>query len=40
MKTLENWLNNGWLVKHQTSREEIIELFQVADRDLKGRSKI
>ena len=34
MKTLENWLNNGWLVKHRTSRDEIAELFQVADRDL------
>lgn len=34
MKTLENWLNNGWLVKHGTSRDEIAELFQLADRDL------
>ena len=34
MTALENWLNNGWLVKHRTSRDEIAELFQVADRDL------
>lgn len=34
MKILENWLNNGWLVRHKTSRNEIAELFQVAERDL------
>lgn len=34
MKTLEDWLSNGWLVKHKTSGDEITELFEVADRDL------
>lgn len=33
--SLENWLKNGWLVEHQTSLEEITELFYLAERDLK-----
>ena len=33
--SLENWLNNSWLVKHESSREEISNLFGLADRDLK-----
>lgn len=32
--SLKNWLENGWLVKHETSRAEIGNLFGVADRDL------
>jgi HEPN domain-containing protein len=32
--TLEDWLNNGWLVAHKTSRQEIGDLLDVADRDL------
>ena len=31
---LEDWLNNGWLVVHGTSPQEINDLFGVADRDL------
>jgi hypothetical protein len=31
---LEDWLNNGWLVAHKTSRQEISDLLDVADRDL------
>jgi len=33
--SLENWLNNGWLVRHTTSPQEIADLFGVAERDLK-----
>lgn len=33
--TLSRWLASGWLVSHQTSREEIRDLLAVADRDLR-----
>jgi hypothetical protein len=33
--TLKSWLDNGWLVEHQTSPQEVADLLQVADRDLK-----
>jgi hypothetical protein len=32
--TLADWYKNGWLKEHQTSRQEIADLFAVADRDL------
>lgn len=32
--TLSDWQNNGWLIPHQTSPEEIAKLLAVADRDL------
>jgi hypothetical protein len=32
--SLQNWLNNGWLTKHQTSSQEITALLGLADRDL------
>ncbi len=32
--SLTDWLNNGWLVDHKTSPQEIADLFGVADRDL------
>ena len=32
--SLQDWLRNGWLTRHQTSREEITDLLAVADRDL------
>ena len=32
--SLKDWLKNGWLVEHKTSRQEITNLFGVADRDL------
>jgi hypothetical protein len=31
---LKDWLKNGWLVAHKSSRREIQDLFGVADRDL------
>ncbi len=32
--SLEDWHQNSWLITHQTSREEIADLFNVAARDL------
>lgn len=32
--SLQNWLINGWLKQHQPSRQEIAELFGIADRDI------
>jgi hypothetical protein len=32
--SLQNWLAQGWIQKHKTSREEIRNLLAVADRDL------
>lgn len=33
--TLENWLANKWLKKHETSAQEVSDLFTVVERDLK-----
>ena len=33
--SLSEWLKNGWLIEHRTSREEIEHLLELADRDLK-----
>ena len=32
--SLTNWRDNGWLVEHKTSLQEISDLLSVADRDL------
>jgi hypothetical protein len=32
--TLAKWLENGWLRRHQTSREEIAGLRGIVDRDM------
>ncbi len=32
--SLQDWLRNGWLTEHETSREEIADLLSVIDRDL------
>lgn len=32
--SLQDWLKSRWLVEHQTSRQEIIDLLSMADRDL------
>ena len=32
--SLNDWARNGWLVEHQTSRQEIADLLGVAVRDL------
>ena len=32
--SLQNWLNNGWLIEHRPSSQEIAALLSVVDRDL------
>ena len=32
---LENWVNNGWLERHQATGAEIANLLNVGDRDLE-----
>jgi len=32
--SLQEWLNNGWLIAHKTSPHEIADLLAIADRDL------
>jgi hypothetical protein len=32
--SLSEWLKNGWLIEHHTSRQEIEHLLQLVDRDL------
>jgi hypothetical protein len=34
--SLKNWANNGWLVEHRTSRQEISDMLSVVDRDLRN----
>jgi len=34
--SFQSWQNNGWLKPHRSSRNEITELFGLADRDLKA----
>jgi hypothetical protein len=33
--SLSDWANNGWLRKHSTSKQEIKQLLEIVDRDLK-----
>ena len=37
--SLTDWLNNGWLIEHKTSKSEISDLISVVERDLND-SKI
>jgi hypothetical protein len=32
---LSDWVNNGWLKVHKSSSQEISQLFEIVDRDLK-----
>lgn len=32
--SLKDWLRNGWLIEHKTSKEEITDLFRLIDRDI------
>ena len=36
--SLKNWRDNGWLVDHKTSAQEIADLLTVSERDLKDSS--
>ena len=31
--SLENWLKNGWLTEHKSSKQEISDLLRIAGRD-------
>jgi hypothetical protein len=33
--TLQDWANNGWLRTHKTGKQEIRQLLEIAERDLK-----
>ena len=33
--TLKNWESNGWLKSHSSSKQEIEQLLQIVDRDIK-----
>jgi hypothetical protein len=33
--SLKDWLRNGWLVAHKSSRQEIHDLLVIAERDLR-----
>jgi len=33
--SLNDWLKNGWLTEHETSKQEIEDLFRIVDCDLK-----
>jgi hypothetical protein len=33
--TLQIWANNGWLRDHKTSKQEIRQLLEIVERDLK-----
>jgi len=32
--SLKEWSRSGWLIEHKTSRQEIIDLLSIADRDI------
>ena len=34
--SLQNWLQNSWLVAHVSSTDEISDLLRIADRDLEA----
>jgi len=33
--TLETWLKNGWLTEHNPTRQEVLNLLGIVDRDLQ-----
>ena len=33
--SLEQWAKNGWLRPHKSSKQEIANLLEIVDRDLK-----
>lgn len=37
--SLINWVNNGWLRPHKTSREEISNLLNIVDRDINDANQ-
>ena len=37
---LKQWLNNGWLRTHKTSKNEIENLMMIVERDLKDAKEL
>lgn len=37
--TLQDWLSNGWLKRHTTSRKETTDLLAKVDRDIAEAAK-
>lgn len=37
--SLHDWAKAGWLRPHQTSRQQIADLFAIMDRDLEDASR-
>ena len=37
--SLKQWLDNGWLRKHTSGKQEIANLLQIVDRDLKDANE-
>ena len=37
--SLKNWLKNAWLKPHQTSKQEITNLFNIVKRDLEDAQR-
>ena len=37
--SLKQWLDNGWLRKHTTDKQEIANLFRIVDRDLQDAAE-
>ena len=33
--SLTDWEKNGWLVRHETSKEEVQNILKIVERDLK-----
>lgn len=38
--SLEDWLNNSWLIPHHATKQEITDLLAVIDRDIRAASVI
>lgn len=37
--SLKDWVNNGWLREHKTSKQEILNLLEIVKRDLKDSKR-
>ena len=38
--SLDDWLNNSWLIPHHATKQEITDLLSVIDRDIRAASVI
>ena len=37
--SLKQWADNGWLRRHESSRQEVADLLSIVDRDLDDAAK-